>query len=59
MTEPTDKSVNVQTHESGRLLTPEEASFLQQYLLDSEPVVVVGRDDVKKDDQKDSKRFGI
>lgn len=52
MVESLDTVANVQTHESGRLLTPEEASFLQQFLLESEPVVVVGRDDGKKDSKK-------
>lgn len=44
MTEPTDVPKKPESHESGRLLTPDEASFLQQYLLHSEPVVVVGQE---------------
>ena len=48
MAEPTDTAVNVQSPDAGRVLTSDEALFLQQYLLSTETVVVVGRDNGEK-----------
>lgn len=49
MAEAPEKAHNVQPPDSGRLLTPDEAQFLKQFLLESDPVVVVGRDNEAKD----------
>lgn len=49
---------DIKTLDSGRLLTPEEASFLEEFLLGSTPVVVVGneRSKHKQEPKKQPKR---
>ncbi|RNL41082.1 hypothetical protein DMP06_03565 [Slackia equolifaciens] len=37
----------VRVSDSGRILTPDEAAFLQKYLLGSKPLVVVGNEHSK------------
>lgn len=37
----------VRVSDSGRILTPDEAAFLQKYLLGSKPLVVVGNEHTK------------
>lgn len=46
---------DVKNLDSGRLLTPEEASFLEELLLSSTPIVVVGNENTKRG-QKPAKK---
>lgn len=43
MTEPVNDSRTTSPREFGRLLSPEEAAFLEACLLDTAPVVVTGK----------------
>lgn len=55
MEEKVEDSHDTKPRESGRVLSSDEATFLLDYLLESQPVVVVGLDDAKKAQKHSSK----
>lgn len=46
---------DVRNLDSGRRLTPEEASFLEEFLLGSTPIVVVGNENAKREQEPTKK----